>query len=67
MAPQTRLKYTEEMRSYIWDRYQLGDSVKSIGRSFDRPSSSIHNLLARTGVLALQAEHPSSQNFHAER
>ena len=51
MARRTRLKYTEDMQSYIWDRYQLGDSVKSIGRSFDRPSSSIHNLLARTGGI----------------
>ena len=51
MAHRTRLKYTDEMRSYIWDRYQLGDSVKSIGRSFDRPSSSIHKQLARTGGI----------------
>jgi len=51
MAYPTRLKYTDEMRSYIWDRYQLGDSVKSIGRSFDRSSSSIHQQLARTGGI----------------
>ena len=51
MAHRSRLKYTDEMRSYIWDRYQIGDSVKSIGRSFDRPSSSIHNMLARTGGI----------------
>ena len=47
MDHRSRLKYTGEMRSYIWDRYQLGDPMKSIGRSFDRPSSSIHNLLSR--------------------
>ena len=51
MARRTSLKYTDEMRSYIWDRYQLGDSVRSIGRSFDRSSSSIHGLLARTGGI----------------
>jgi IS30 family transposase len=51
MAHRTRLKYTDEMRSYIWDRYQLGDSIKSIGRSFDRSSSSIHQQLARTGGI----------------
>jgi IS30 family transposase len=51
MARRTRLKYTDEMRSFIWDRYQLGDSVKSIGRSFDRSSSSIHHQLARTGGI----------------
>ena len=68
MARRTRLKYTEEMRSYIWDRYQLGDSVKSIGRSFDRPSSSIHNLLARTGGIRPRERKRSSQALNlAER
>lgn len=51
MARRTSLKYTDEMRSYIWDRYQSGDSVKSIGRSFDRSSSSIHRQLAITGGI----------------
>ncbi len=36
MAYPTRIKYTDEMRSYIWDRYQQGDAVKAIARSFDR-------------------------------
>ncbi|MEH6611148.1 MAG: IS30 family transposase [Halioglobus sp.] len=61
MARRTRLKYTEDMQSYIWDRYQLGDSVKSIGRSFDRPSSSIHNLLARTGGIRPRERRRSPQ------
>ena len=51
MARRSSLKYTDEMRSYIWDRYQLGDSVKSIGRSFDQSSSSIYNQLAKTGGI----------------
>jgi hypothetical protein len=51
MARRSSLKYTDEIRSYIWDRYQLGDSVTSIGRSFDRSSSSIHSQLARTGGI----------------
>ena len=42
MATRARLNYKEEMRAYIWDRYQLGDSIWSIARSFDRPSPSIH-------------------------
>jgi hypothetical protein len=61
MARRTRLKYTDEMRSYIWDRYQLGDSVKSIGRFFDRPSSSIHKQLARTGGIRPRERKRSSQ------
>ena len=51
MARKTKLKYTAEMRSYIWDRYQAGDSVWSIARSFDRPSSSIHRQLSLTGGI----------------
>ena len=51
MAYRTRLKYTDEIKSYIWDRYQQGDALKAIGRSIDRSSSSIHGLLSRTGGI----------------
>ena len=51
MVYRTRLKYTDEMKSYIWDRYQQGDAIKAIARSFDRPSSSIHRQLALTGGI----------------
>ena len=51
MARRTNIKYTKEMRSYIWDRYQAGDSVWSIARSFDRSSSSIHRQLSLTGGI----------------
>ena len=51
MAYRTRLKYTDEMKSYIWDRYQNGDAIKAIARTFDRPSSSIHRQLAITGGI----------------
>ena len=68
MAHRTHLKYTDEMRSYIRDRYQLDDSVKSIGRSFDRPSSSIYNHLARTGGIRPRERKRSPQRLSlAER
>lgn len=51
MAYRTRLKYSDEMKSYIWDRYQEGDSIWSIARAFDRPSSSIHRQIAITGGI----------------
>lgn len=44
-------KYTDEERSKIWDRYKVGDSVKSIARSHHRTSSSIHGYLSRTGGI----------------
>lgn len=51
MVRKSNLRYTDEMRSYIWDRYKAGDSVWSIARSFDRSSSSIHGYLSRTGGI----------------
>ena len=51
MARRSNLLYTDEMRSYIWDRYKAGDSVWSIARYFDRHSSSIHGYLSRTGGI----------------
>ena len=61
MAYLTRLKYTDEIKSYIWDRYQQGDALKAIGRSIDRSSSSIHGLLSRTGGIRPRERKRSSQ------
>jgi len=51
MAYRTRIKYTAAQRADIWDRWQRGESLNSIGRLFDRPSSSIFNMLAPTGGI----------------
>ena len=51
MVYRTRLKYTEEFKAKIWDKYQQGDSLWSIARSIDRNSTSIYGLLARTGGI----------------
>lgn len=51
MVRRPRLKYTDAMMSTIWDRYQQGDSLWSIARYFDRYSSSIYRLLAKTGGI----------------
>lgn len=51
MAYRGRIYYSNEAQSFIWDRYQAGEAVSSIGRYFDRPSSSIHKILARTGGI----------------
>ncbi len=63
MVYPTRIKYTEEMKSYIWDRYQQGDSVWSIARSFDRSSSSIHQQLSRSGGIRPVARKRSSRSL----
>jgi IS30 family transposase len=61
MVHRTRLKYTDEVKSYIWDRYQQGDALKAIGRSCDRTSSSIHGLLSRTGGIRPRERKRSSR------
>lgn len=51
MAYRGRIYYSTEAQSFIWDRYQAGEAVSAIGRYFDRPSSSIHKILSRTGGI----------------
>jgi IS30 family transposase len=51
MVYRTRIKYTPAQKAEIWDRWQRGEGLNSIGRHFDRPSSSIFNMLAPTGGI----------------
>ena len=51
MAYRRRIFFTNKQKSEIWDRWQRGESMSSIGRGFDRASSSIYPLLARTGGI----------------
>jgi IS30 family transposase len=51
MKYRRRVFLTDKQKSEIWDRWQRGDSMRSIGRGFDRSSSSIYPLLARTAGI----------------
>jgi IS30 family transposase len=51
MKRRRRLYFTSEQKSEIWDRWQRGESMSSIGRGFERGSSSIYPLLSRTGGI----------------
>ena len=51
MTYRTRIKYTAEQKAEMWDRWQRGESLNSIGRVFDRPSSSIFGQLAPSGGI----------------
>jgi len=51
MGYRGRIYFTEKQKAEIWDRWQGGESMSSIGRRFDRNSSSIYPLLARTGGI----------------
>ena len=51
MTNRTRIHYTAQQKAEIWDRWHRGESLNAIGRTFDRPSSSIFGLLAPTGGI----------------
>ena len=51
MAYRPRIKYTTEQKNEIWDRWQRGESQSSIGRLFDRESSSIFSILSPSGGI----------------
>jgi len=51
MGYPTRIYYTEADKSLMWDRWQKGESLNSIGRHFGRSHSSIQNILSQTGGI----------------
>jgi len=51
MKYRTRTFYNATQRAEIWDRWQRGESMSSIGRLFERESSSIYTLMAPTGGI----------------
>jgi IS30 family transposase len=51
MKRRRRIYFTAAQKREIWDRWQRGESMSSIGRGFDRDSSSIYPLLSRTGGI----------------
>jgi hypothetical protein len=51
MGYRVRIKYSAAQKAEIWDRWRRGESMSSIGRVFDRESSSVFSLLSLTGVI----------------
>ena len=51
MALRPRIYYNAEQKAEMWDRWQRGESLTSIGRGFDRPSSSIFGQLSPSGGI----------------
>jgi hypothetical protein len=51
MKYRTRIYYSAEQRADIWDRWQRGESMRSIGRFFDRQSSSVFSVMSPTGGI----------------
>jgi len=51
MARKVRRGYTASEKTEMWDRWQRGESLKSIGRAFGKQSSSIHFQLSPYGGI----------------
>jgi IS30 family transposase len=51
MRQRRRIYYSSAQRSEIWDRWQAGESMSSIGRRFDRESSSVFSVISPTGGI----------------
>ena len=46
-----RIYYSAKQRPEIWDRWQRGESMISIGRAFERESSSVFSVISPTGGI----------------
>lgn len=51
MKYRRRIYYSAAQRAEIWDRWQHGESMNSIGRVFDRQSSSVFSVISPTGGI----------------
>ena len=49
MKQRRRIQYSAAQQAEIWDRWKAGESMSSIGRRFDRESSSVFSVLSPTG------------------
>ena len=51
MKYRRRIYYSAAQRAEIWDRWQRGESMSSIGRRFERESSSVFSVISPTGGI----------------
>ncbi len=51
MKQRPRIYYSDEQRSVMWDYYQRGESLHTIGRLFDRQHGSIAGIIGRAGGI----------------
>jgi hypothetical protein len=54
MKQRRRIYYSAAQRSEIWDRWQAGEPMSSIGRLFDRESSSVFSVISPRVASALR-------------
>src|SRR5467141_984549 len=61
MKQRRRIYYSAAQRSEIWDRWQAGEPMSSIGRRFDRESSSVFSVISPTGGIRPADRHRAKQ------
>ena len=61
MKQRSRIYYSDEQKSIMWDRWQKGDSLNNIARLFDRNHSSISRILSLSGGIRPPKRTRSSQ------
>jgi len=68
MGYRSRIYYTEEQKSLMWDRWQAGDSIREIAQLFNRHHSSVRGIFKRFGGMRppTQPKRPESQTRRNE-
>ncbi|MEI9806207.1 MAG: helix-turn-helix domain-containing protein [Pseudolabrys sp.] len=61
MKQRRRIYYSVSQRSEIWDRWQAGEPMSSIGRGFDRESLSVFSVISPTGGIRPPDRHRAKQ------
>jgi DNA-binding CsgD family transcriptional regulator len=61
MKQRRRIYYSAVQRSEIWDRWQAGEPMSSIGRRFDRESSSVFSVISPSGGIRPPDRHRAKQ------
>ena len=51
MRRRPRTQYTETQKALMWERWKKGETLHQIARLFDRPHTSIRQILAETGGI----------------
>ncbi|MGY0800185.1 IS30 family transposase [Lysobacter sp. A286] len=49
MKRRPRIYYSDSQKALMWERWKQGWTLHEIGKLFDRPHTSIHQILAKTG------------------
>jgi hypothetical protein len=60
MKRRPRIYYSDSQKALMWERWKQGWTLNEIGRFFDRPHTSIQQILVRTGGIQPMARSRAS-------